>query len=238
MSERFTIRMDNPCSQKWADFEDRGDRGFCSSCQKEVIDFTQMSDSEIRDYFKNQPQNVCGQFKSYQLRTYSNPTASIGLSKWLSWPIAASALLFTSTATVAQERDKKEIPELIPKDETRVKSTELRLIQGTVTDKSGDGLPGVNVMLKGDSTEVWTDMVGNYQIKGPMNDGILVFSSVGFLSKEMLIKEFGEIDVVLEEMIWEEGGVVIVVGGACVISPWYTPRGIWYRTKGFFRRIF
>jgi TonB-dependent starch-binding outer membrane protein SusC len=39
-------------------------------------------------------------------------------------------------------------------------------VSGKVSDKSGDGLPGVTVQLKGSSKGVATDMNGSYSIAG------------------------------------------------------------------------
>ena len=236
MNNRFKLSIDNPCSQKWTDFEDRGDRGFCASCQKEVIDFTRLSDSEIRNYFKNRPKNVCGQFKSYQLRTYSNPTASSGLSKWLSWPIAASALMFTSISAQAQKGDKKEQVENVDVNQSSSIVGENREVLGKVTDDSGEGLPGVNVVIKGTTGGVTTDMDGNYKIKILGNEAALVFSSVGMATQEVATGSRSVVDVGMSMDTRELGEVI--VGGAGYYASWYTPRGIWGRTRGLFRRIF
>ena len=227
MSNRFKLSIDNPCSQKWTDFEDRGDRGFCASCQKEVIDFTRLSDSEIRDYFKNRPENVCGQFKSYQLRTYSNPRANSGLSKWLSWPIAASALLFSSVTAHAQEKDKKELTTSVLVNESGPKVGGAREVQGVVTDENGEGLPGVNVVIKGTNRSITTDLDGNYRIDVPNNRTVLVFSSVGVITNEVVVGDRMIVDVSL-------GTDAVLLGEVCIVSHPWSPRGIWFKIRSLF----
>jgi iron complex outermembrane receptor protein len=59
------------------------------------------------------------------------------------------------------------------------------MVTGRVTDqKSGQGIPRVNVMLKGTSTGTQTGEDGSFTIKVPAKTGKLVFSSVGYETME------------------------------------------------------
>lgn len=62
-------------------------------------------------------------------------------------------------------------------------------ITGRVTDDTGEGLPGVNVIVKGTTQGAVTDIDGKYTLNAP-SSGTLIFSSVGYLAQEveMLIK--------------------------------------------------
>ncbi|MCB2407493.1 SusC/RagA family TonB-linked outer membrane protein [Hymenobacter lucidus] len=60
-----------------------------------------------------------------------------------------------------------------------------RNISGRVTDRqSGEGLPGVTVLLKGTSNGVSTNSDGTYTLSVPATGGTLVFSSIGFIQTE------------------------------------------------------
>ncbi len=59
-------------------------------------------------------------------------------------------------------------------------------ITGQVLDEKGTGLPGVNVIVKGTSNGAQTDMDGRYKITAP-DDATLVFSFVGYVSKEVAV---------------------------------------------------
>ena len=76
-----------------------------------------------------------------------------------------------------------------------------RKISGTVTDALGQALPGVNIIIKGTQRGTITDAEGKYSIVVKSNDAVLVFSYVGFLSKEILIGDKNVVDVQLEEDI-------------------------------------
>ncbi|TGE28585.1 carboxypeptidase-like regulatory domain-containing protein [Hymenobacter metallicola] len=60
-----------------------------------------------------------------------------------------------------------------------------RTIYGQVTDRSsGEGLPGVTVLLKGSSIGVSTNSDGTYSLQVPEENTVLVFSSIGYVQVE------------------------------------------------------
>jgi TonB-linked SusC/RagA family outer membrane protein len=60
-------------------------------------------------------------------------------------------------------------------------------VKGKVTDSgSGDGLPGVSILIKGTNRGTTTDAGGEYKILVPAN-ATLSFSSIGFLSADLLV---------------------------------------------------
>ena len=63
-----------------------------------------------------------------------------------------------------------------------------REITGIVTDAlTNDPLPGVTVLLKGAKTAVVTDGNGRYAITVPAGNHTLVFSFIGFITKEEMV---------------------------------------------------
>jgi TonB-linked SusC/RagA family outer membrane protein len=72
-------------------------------------------------------------------------------------------------------------------------------IKGKVTENSSSlPLPGVNVVIKNTTRGTTTDFDGNYTIKAAPNE-ILVFSFVGYESKEVTVKSENTINVSLAE---------------------------------------
>jgi len=83
-------------------------------------------------------------------------------------------------------------------------------ITGRVTDKDdGSGLPGVNVVVKGTSLGTVTDLDGKYSLSAP-EDGILAFSSVGYLSEEIQIGSRNIIDLAMSTDITSLEEIVVV----------------------------
>jgi len=71
-------------------------------------------------------------------------------------------------------------------------------VTGTVTAaEDGMPLPGVSVVLKGTATGVSTDFDGNYSITVPSPDGILVFSYLGFETREVNVNGQTSINIAM-----------------------------------------
>ena len=66
----FKISVKAPCHEDWGGMSNTNDGRFCSSCEKEVIDFTKLSDDEVIAYIqKNAKHGGCGRFLNTQLET-------------------------------------------------------------------------------------------------------------------------------------------------------------------------
>lgn len=73
-----------------------------------------------------------------------------------------------------------------------------KTITGKVTDaNNGTTLPGVNVVVKGTTTGTVTDMNGAYSLKVAANAQTLVFSFIGYTTKEEAIGTKTTIDISL-----------------------------------------
>ncbi|SDL31466.1 TonB-linked outer membrane protein, SusC/RagA family [Pedobacter sp. ok626] len=60
-------------------------------------------------------------------------------------------------------------------------------VSGTVTDDKGDGIPGVSVLVKGTKTAAQTNNEGKYSITVPNAESVLVFTYIGFDTKEEVV---------------------------------------------------
>lgn len=88
-------------------------------------------------------------------------------------------------------------------------SAQSSLVTGRVTDKTGQGLPGVNVIKKGTTTGTSTDGNGSFSIEASNND-ILIISFIGYQTQEILVGNQSRFDVNLEEDIATLQEVVVV----------------------------
>lgn len=84
-------------------------------------------------------------------------------------------------------------------------------VTGKVTDASnGEILPGVNISIKGEDQGVLSNSEGHYSIAVNSPDAILVFSFVGYQSREMRVGNANALDVALSIDILELEEVVAV----------------------------
>lgn len=70
-------------------------------------------------------------------------------------------------------------------------------VSGTVTDDTGQPLPGVNVVVEGTATGTITDIEGNYSLTVP-SDGVLVFNFIGFSPQSVSVDGRTSIIVIMQ----------------------------------------
>jgi TonB-linked SusC/RagA family outer membrane protein len=84
-------------------------------------------------------------------------------------------------------------------------------ITGRVTSaEDGEGLPGVNVIVQGTAQGTVTDVEGRYNIEVPDENTVLVFSSVGFVSEEVIVGSRTQINISLSPDITALEEIVVV----------------------------
>ena len=86
------------------------------------------------------------------------------------------------------------------------------IITGTVIDEvTGEPLPGASIVVKGTTTGTTTNIDGEYSLSVPGPDAVLVFSFIGYVSREILVGENNVLNVNLQEdlRLLEE---IVVVG--------------------------
>ena len=73
-------------------------------------------------------------------------------------------------------------------------------VTGNVTGTDGSTLPGVAITIKGNETiGTQTDFDGNYSIEVPSASSVLVFSYLGYITKEVTVGNQTTINITLEE---------------------------------------
>jgi iron complex outermembrane receptor protein len=85
-------------------------------------------------------------------------------------------------------------------------------VTGTVKDETGQALPGVSILLKGSDVGTTTGANGDYRLTLPVDQtsGVLIFSFIGYKTKEVAIDNQTQIDVQFEPDLTTLGEVVVV----------------------------
>lgn len=83
-------------------------------------------------------------------------------------------------------------------------------VTGTVMDTDGLTMPGVNIVVKGTTTGVVSDIDGNFAITVPGKGAVLTFSFVGYLTQEITVGNKSTLNVVLQTNALELEDVVVV----------------------------
>ena len=207
MKQSFQLNIENPCHEKWESFTTTATGGFCASCQKNVIDFSQMSESQLIAFFRdrqNSSQGLCGRFREDQLKK------SYHIEEWVpAWSVLNDQVQYEiPVAIIAQKKYKQAIrlPLIRPMKVVRNIAAAVltllcieegigqdRVVSGQVIDADGkDALPGVSISIKGTTRGTVSDRDGRYEIAASDKD-ILIFSFVGYKlmeKKATTTKEF------------------------------------------------
>lgn len=198
---------------------------FCQQCEKQVIDFTQLSDSEIQRIFQNHSGKCCGRFNHDQLnRALALPAKK---SNWVSHVSAlfAGISLLTFSRSAATTGPLKAGMYASPgalRSETTTSSitdTSDIVLRGRVIDSATQkGLPYASVWLDGTNAGFMTDSNGYYNLRvpGELNGKKLTIevALVGCSRKEIIVdtrKGLQVNDVVLSSSKEVLGEIVITL---------------------------
>ncbi|KAF2515803.1 hypothetical protein E0W68_12685 [Flavobacterium salilacus subsp. salilacus] len=124
----YKISVPKPCHEDWNTMTPDDKGRFCANCSKTVIDFSEMTDVEIKSYLIVQKgKSVCGHFRTSQLQriTITIP-AQVLYSQTQFHKIFLLALLFTMGTTLlscADEAGNKQKIENVVIEEEETTST-------------------------------------------------------------------------------------------------------------------
>ncbi|TDB62292.1 SusC/RagA family TonB-linked outer membrane protein [Arundinibacter roseus] len=84
-----------------------------------------------------------------------------------------------------------------------------RRVTGTVKDGSGQGIPGVNIILKGTLTGTTTDSDGAFSIGVKSANDVLAISAIGFKAIEVPVGSKSTIDISLDDDVSQLSEVIV-----------------------------
>lgn len=216
--KKIHLSIPNPCHENWEAMTPSDKGRFCSSCQKTVIDFTNMSDRQLVEFFKKPPPSVCGRVHDDQLNR------DIVISKkripWVKYFFQISLPAFLIAMKASAQKSKILIGDTtyctpmmgkvaIPAPEVY---SETKTISGQILDDKGNKVSFASVSIKNTKNGVQADAEGAFKINAPLNS-TLVFSAVGYNSKEIALNgQSTNLIVVFETKDIVLSGEVIVVG--------------------------
>src|SRR3546814_18120364 len=76
-------------------------------------------------------------------------------------------------------------------------SAQSHRITGRVTNDDGEGVPDASVSIKGTAMRTRTDKAGSYALSTSLDSGVIVFSSIVYVTQEVPFVDGGQYDSVL-----------------------------------------
>lgn len=218
MSKKFQLSIPTPCNENWDNMTPVEKGRFCGSCQKQVVDFSKMSDREVAMFFKKPSTgSVCGRFMEEQLnRDIEIPKKRIPWIKYF-FQFALPAFLISARAS-AQGKVKvknnsiqseqvscsrtlgKIVPTTIERRQT-VGDTVIQPIKedtaksiavtGKVQDETGSPIAFATVLITETTKRVMTNEKGEFaiQVDNLAENTYLTVSALGFRSVKIVISK-------------------------------------------------
>ncbi len=209
MGKKIQLTIPTPCHENWEAMTPVDKGRFCAACQKQVMDFSNMNDRQVTQFFKNSSTtSVCGRFMPNQLqRDMEIPVKRIPWVKYF-FQFAIPAFFVSAKAKAQGEvRVNTVINKEVKKDsmirgEVLTKSCAVkitgdtvimekpavsdRIISGRIVDEKGDPVYYASIMIKGTRIGTNCGVDGSFTIKAPVGSGkiALIISSVGFVTTE------------------------------------------------------
>ncbi|WP_029283429.1 carboxypeptidase-like regulatory domain-containing protein [Pedobacter sp. R20-19] len=173
MATSFKLIINEPCTAHWAEMKAHQNGKFCIGCQKAVVDFTQFSDAELKNWFVRNQGKGCGRFKPEQLNRLIEKKSNFSVGNFKPGLVAASLIALLSFPKLGnaintkpfatfQSDSRKSFSKNI---ECKNVSEDLVTISGTVIDKDEkQPIIGANIRVKGSSISAVTDKDGNFEL--------------------------------------------------------------------------
>lgn len=194
------LHIPSPCHENWSEMTATEKGKFCSSCRKEVIDFTSKSPTEISRLISTSNTSLCGRFTNKQLHTPLVQKDPINkFSSLIS--IAASTLLTlsisnkiaaTTTANQTTIKSSYSINDTIESNTQIHNGDSLITIEGTVIDMdTQEPLPFCALFIEEYAIGTTTDYDGNFKIDVPFKKEVEYFHiKLNYVGYTTLLQKF------------------------------------------------
>lgn len=214
MTKYLSLKIPSSCHENWNGMTPEQGGQYCFSCQKPVIDFTQMTDRELIQYFKLHKGSTCGRFTADQLNR-NIPFAKKPLP-WIKYLFTFSIPAFLLSLKASAQSKKiiasTEVSPIEAKNPAVEDSLKKPLsLAGVVSDEAGNPLVSASVLVKGTNRGALTDALGRFEINEVNVSTTLVISYVGYSSKEVKVTSLNpEVKIRLTLSSAVMGEVVVV----------------------------
>ncbi len=221
MAKQLQLTVPTPCHEDWDSMTPVDKGKFCGSCQKQVIDFSDMSDRQIAEFFKKPSTgSVCGRFMTDQLdRSIDIPKKRIPWVKYF-FQFALPAFLLSIKSTSAKAQGIVTIKEI--NKPTR------HIVSKKAPPKCskpllGDTIVMEEIVITGKSIETKQKVLNYSSLDSLSNQlsnklaGKIAGPVITIVNKEPMIAEKRDLSkpslALTSSLEGRLGGVVVVIGG-------------------------
>ncbi|CAN5627688.1 hypothetical protein BH11BAC3_BH11BAC3_34400 [soil metagenome] len=189
-----TFTIAEPCHENWQNMTANDQGRFCSSCKKDVVDFSIMSDAQVYSALLKGDANMCGRFSNQQMEK----GIKYGVAKKSYWhryfigflfpaflyskqASAQMGLIAVSPDAKIQSKNSKKTPVLPPKGF----QFSGKILDATTNELIGSGI----IKIKRTGKEILVDENGTFLLNSTTNNSTvtIIVEASGYEAKEMEI---------------------------------------------------
>jgi len=186
------IEIKTPCHENWNNMQISPGGRYCANCQKNVVDFSGLSNQEIIERLSN-ADNLCGKFDKLQFDSLNSYLSEKGEkpSFFKSWTYAAmmlGMLPFISMETKAKPvYEQAEVP--FKKGESLKDTVTYIKIRGIIKSSGDDNpLPAATIQIMGTNIKTTTNADGCFEMMVPLTASAITVSYIGYASQMIQLK--------------------------------------------------
>jgi hypothetical protein len=215
---KYNLLRLKKCEQYWDEMTPVTGGKLCGKCDKKIVDFSNMTFSDIAFFMSESKEPICGFYKPEQLNQISFSKGKLPIA------LSLTTLLAASTISKAQKigiQTEQTVAQNILVQDTTIETSTLNLKQegdtvyfvGNVqyfdtTKQVNAPVSYASVIIRGSRTGVATMVDGNFKLNymstADSEKVYIVISSIGFETKEIEMVLHGQNQIDLGNIILEE----------------------------------
>ncbi|MDE3247284.1 MAG: carboxypeptidase-like regulatory domain-containing protein [Bacteroidota bacterium] len=201
----YQIKIAEPCHEDWNKMTPAEQGRFCSACQKQVVDFSTMTDTEVIHHLQHATASICARAGNDQLNRDIQPVSAQKSAVTKYWfALLAGISLFLSKADAQSKKPKhpKRTPLIQPDQRKRLPGEVIMgtiatvrpvgdewTLTGTVVDEKAQPVPFASIRLGSGGIGMSADSAGRFEIemKSRPDSMKVSISSAGFEQRNLVV---------------------------------------------------
>ncbi len=168
MRKNINIKIAEPCKENWEEMTATQRGAFCNSCERDLYDFTKLTDIELVHFFAKNNTDFCGRYKKSQLNR--NITLDTSYSFFRLYKYVVGLFLAFGSFNNLKANPKPEIHFIESTDTIFLESDSLSY-SGNIKDADNENIPFANIAAYNKKGEVIyrtsSNLQGNFTLTFP-----------------------------------------------------------------------
>jgi hypothetical protein len=214
--KKIQLSIPEPCHENWHNMTPTQQGRYCNACAKEVIDFSNMSDSDVLNYFlaKKKADTICG--RAYPDQLERDITALPEKKKYWQWYYMLTAFLFFMKPVKAKAQGTFIVvaDSAAPVYKIRFgageEQSKKHVVSAVVKNETGDAVSFASIHIVGTNRGTATNEQGVFNLKMEGEEMMIEVSALGYETKKVVLTVPIQEDIILTKANKVLSEVVVV----------------------------